>query len=98
MSNEGPEAFKPESYGNQIVIERTIQKNGGSSYRFRATREGRILANKREELNEICQNFNITIDSPLTILTQDAARSFLQNATDESLYKVCSDSFHFSVR
>ncbi|ORX37313.1 P-loop containing nucleoside triphosphate hydrolase protein [Kockovaella imperatae] len=87
MSNEGPEAFKPELYGSQIVIERTLHKNGGSSYRFRATRDGKIIAQKRDELNEICANFSITIDSPLTILTQDAARSFLQNATDEMLYK-----------
>ena len=92
MSNDGPEAFKPELYGPQIVIERTLHKNGSSGYKFRATRDGRIIAHKREELNEICQNFNITIDSPLTILTQDNARSFLQNATDEALYKVRSAS------
>ena len=88
MSNEGPEAFKPDVYGRQIVIERTIEKNGSSNYKFRAERNGKIMAHKKEELTQISQNFSIIIDSPLTILTQDNARSFLQNSTDENLYRV----------
>jgi len=65
-----------------------ISINGSSAYKFRGSREGKIIATKREELTHIVEHFSITIDSPLTVLTQDAARSFLQNATEAMLYKV----------
>mgnify|MGYP002718871525 CR=1 FL=1 len=89
MNNSGHEAFKPDLYDPEIVIERTLSINGSSNYKFRASRDGKTIANKRDELQQIVEHFNITIDSPLTILTQDAARTFLQNANDVSLYSVC---------
>ncbi|WVR06445.1 hypothetical protein IAU60_003476 [Kwoniella sp. DSM 27419] len=86
LLNKGPAAFKPDVYGPHIVIERTIGTNGSSAYKFRATKDGKTLANKRLELTAICENFNINIDSPLAILTQDQARSFLQNSDPRKLY------------
>jgi hypothetical protein len=88
MLNKGPDAYKPDIYSPNIIIERHIGVNGTSAYKFRATRDGRILNTKREELQAMVQCFGIVIDSPLTVLTQDAARSFLQNANDAQLYKV----------
>nr|XP_019012868.1 uncharacterized protein I206_02364 [Kwoniella pini CBS 10737]OCF51649.1 hypothetical protein I206_02364 [Kwoniella pini CBS 10737] len=87
MANSGPQAFKPDTYDPHIVIERTIASNGSSGYKFKASRDGKILANKRSELTAICDNFSVNIDSPLTILTQDQARSFLQNSDAHKLYK-----------
>jgi hypothetical protein len=89
MKNEGPSAFKPDVYGSTVIIERHIDKSGASSYKFRSTNEGKILASKREELTQYCDQFSIVIDSPITVLTQDQARSFLQSATPATLYKVC---------
>ena len=97
MANRGPEAYKTEMYHQNVIIERTLMKSGASSYKFRAERGGRILASKRDELTQICQWFNITIDSPLTVLTQDQARSFLQNADDSTLYKVSNIRLRFYV-
>jgi hypothetical protein len=88
LNNSGSEAFKPDVYGENIVIERTLAANGTSQYKFRATRDGKTIATKREELSQIVDHFAITIDSPLTVLTQDAARTFLQNANDTTLYNV----------
>ncbi|WWC88499.1 uncharacterized protein L201_003410 [Kwoniella dendrophila CBS 6074] len=90
MANSGPEAFKPDVYGDQIVIERTISSNGSSGYKFKATRDGKTLFNKRSELTAISENYNINIDSPLTILTQDQARNFLSAADGKKLYKFFS--------
>jgi chromosome segregation ATPase len=90
MSNEGPEAYKPEVYDSNIIIERTLVKSGASCYKFRAERNGKTLASKRDELTQICEWFNVTVDSPLTVLTQDQARSFLQNADNNTMYKVSS--------
>lgn len=88
LRNSGPMAFKPEDYPEQIVIERTIERSGASSYKIRATRDGRIVARKKQEMNEIVTHFNISVDSPATVLTQDEARSFLTNHDDSKLYDV----------
>lgn len=37
LSNEGPDAYKPENYGNRIVIERKFSKDGASSYRIKSS-------------------------------------------------------------
>ncbi|WVF68702.1 hypothetical protein IAT40_003474 [Kwoniella sp. CBS 6097] len=87
LANSGLEAFKPDLYEPNIVIERTLSTNGSSTYKFKATKDGKVLANKRAELTAICENFQVNIDSPLTILTQDQARSFLQNSDSHTLYR-----------
>ncbi|EIW73465.1 hypothetical protein TREMEDRAFT_59633 [Tremella mesenterica DSM 1558] len=87
LANEGIEAYKPEIYNPTIVIERTIDVRGSGQYKFKSTKDGKVIAKGRDELSAILANFNITVDSPLTILTQDQARSFLQNATEHSLYQ-----------
>ncbi|KIR42916.1 hypothetical protein I307_05081 [Cryptococcus deuterogattii 99/473] len=88
LTNSGDSAYRPEVYNPSIVIERTIHSNGSSGYKFKASKDGKIIANKRSELTSISDYFNINIDSPLTILTQDQSRSFLQNADPSKLYKV----------
>lgn len=96
LANNGMEAFMPEKYPGAIVIERWIDKNGSSGYKFRATEDGKILSTKRDELVQICSHFNIEIDSPLTLLTQDNAKTFLASTDDRKLYEVrgapCSSS------
>ncbi|KJD99946.1 hypothetical protein I311_06471 [Cryptococcus gattii NT-10] len=87
LANSGDSAYRPEVYNPNIVIERTIHSNGSSGYKFKASKDGKTIANKRSELTSISDYFNINIDSPLTILTQDQSRSFLQNADPSKLYK-----------
>lgn len=72
-----------------MVIERVITRAGSAGFNFRASKDGKVVANKREELSRILDAFQIHVDSPLTILTQDSARSFLQSSDPASLYKVC---------
>jgi hypothetical protein len=89
LENKGSGAFEPETYDPYLVIERTIAGiNGASGYKFRSTRDGKVLADKREVLTRIVDRFGLNIDSPLTVLTQDQARSFLQASDPGSLYKV----------
>ncbi|EAL21177.1 hypothetical protein CNBD2340 [Cryptococcus deneoformans B-3501A] len=87
LANSGDSAYRPEVYNPNIVIERTIHSNGSSGYKFKASKDGKTIANKRSELTSISDYFNINIDSPLTVLTQDQSRSFLQNADPSKLYK-----------
>ncbi|WVQ83023.1 hypothetical protein IAT38_005161 [Cryptococcus sp. DSM 104549] len=97
MANSGEGAFRPDLYSPYIVIERTISSNGSASYRFRATKDGKVLATKRTELTAISDFFNINIDSPLTVLTQDMSRSFLQAADPGKLYKFFLDGTQLST-
>jgi len=94
LNNSGIQAFRNDVYGPNIIIERVIHSNGSSSYKFRGSLDGKIVATKREELTHIVEHFDITIDSPLAVLTQDAARSFLQNASESSLYSVGAAIFY----
>lgn len=87
LANEGDNAYRPDVYLKNIIVERSITKSS-APYSFRATKDGKIVANKKEELSRILDHFGIHVDSPLTILTQDRARSFLQSSDPSSLYKV----------
>lgn len=89
LENQGTGAFEPETYNPYLVIERIINSTGSTAYKFRSSRDGRVLADKRETLTRIVDRFGLHIDSPLTVLTQDQARSFLQSSDPKSLYRVC---------
>lgn len=84
LSNEGPDAYKPENYGNRIVIERKFSKDGASSYRIKSS-SGQVVSTKREELRNILDYFNILVDNPVVILNQEVSRNFLhsKNPTDK---------------
>ncbi|ORY25918.1 hypothetical protein BCR39DRAFT_542516 [Naematelia encephala] len=97
LNNAGVDAYRPDVFDRDLIIERTIDKSGASSYKFRTVKDGRILASKREELNNILLHFNLTMDSPLTVLTQDAARSFLQSAQPSDLYRFFLDGTTLST-
>lgn len=87
IANKGIEAYQPDKYLDGIVVERTIDSKGSGGVKFISERDGKIISRKAKELSDILQNFNITVDSPLTILTQDQARSFLVSADDKALYQ-----------
>ncbi|KAF9962659.1 Structural maintenance of chromosomes protein 6 [Modicella reniformis] len=86
LRNKGPDAYKPEIYGESIIIERRISKDGTSAYKIKSSK-GKTIATKREELSAICDHMNIQIDNPMNVLSQDTARQFLQSSTPEDKYK-----------
>ncbi|WVQ83948.1 hypothetical protein IAT38_006092 [Cryptococcus sp. DSM 104549] len=96
LTNAGDMAYRPDLYPEQIVIERMIHANGSSRYNFRAEKNGKILGNKKSDLTAMLDFFNITVDSPLTVLTQDQARSFLRSVDDKTLYKFFLDGTQLS--
>ncbi|KAI8917698.1 P-loop containing nucleoside triphosphate hydrolase protein [Powellomyces hirtus] len=86
IRNEGSDAYRPEDYGDAITIERKIRREGSNSYKIKSAR-GNVISTKRDELLAIMDNMQIHADNPMTILTQDAARSFLANSTPNDKYK-----------
>ena len=71
-----------------IIVERRINKDGGSGYKLKSSK-GVVISTKREDLNALLDHFNIQIDNPLSILFQDTARHFLNSSSPQEKYKVC---------
>lgn len=81
LRNTGVDAYRPEEYGQRIIIERKIPKTGGGGYRiFGASRSGasKLVSTKKDELDRILQQFSIHVDNPCIILTQEDSKKFIQ--------------------
>lgn len=94
--NKGTDAYKPDVYGEFIMVERRISKNGSSGYKIK-TSGGKTVSTKREELIAICDHMSIQVDNPLTFLSQDSARQFLSSSTPEDKYKVCDIKWRIAL-
>ncbi|KAJ7166983.1 hypothetical protein C8R46DRAFT_268423 [Mycena filopes] len=86
LKNQGEEAYKPDEYGDSIVITRRFTTQGNSSWRIQS-KAGKLISNKKEELNAICDHMNIQVDNPMNVLTQDAARQFIGASAPKEKYK-----------
>lgn len=86
LKNEGKEAYNPEVFGPKIVIERKLQRQGTNSYSIK-TSSLKTVSSKKSLIDKILYNFNITVDNPLALLSQDKAREFLTLTTDHSKYE-----------
>ncbi|KAJ3027976.1 UNVERIFIED_CONTAM: Structural maintenance of chromosomes protein 6 [Siphonaria sp. JEL0065] len=89
INNKGPEAYKPEVYGQTIMVERIITKDGSGSYKIKDA-DGTTQAHRKEDLTAILDHMSIAIDNPLSILTQDTSRQFLANSTSKDKYQFFS--------
>jgi structural maintenance of chromosomes protein 6 len=69
IKNRGDEAFKPQEYGQSIIVTRRFTKDGTSTWKIKA-KDGRVVSTKREELAAICDHMNIQVDNPMNVLTQ----------------------------
>jgi structural maintenance of chromosomes protein 6 len=74
-------------FGDVIAIERRFSKDGGSGYKIKS-KSGQTISTKREDLDEILDHFNLQVDNPMTVLTQDTARQFLGNSSAQDKYKL----------
>lgn len=86
LSNGGTLRFKSDLYGNSIIIERRFRRNGPNSFKVKSGETGRIVSERRDEVISICDNYNIQVDNPLSVLTQETAKKFLVNSTPQDLY------------
>ncbi|XP_043924473.1 structural maintenance of chromosomes protein 6 [Protopterus annectens] len=48
---------------------------------------GHIVSSKKEELISVLDHFNIQVDNPVTILTQEMSKHFLQSKSEADKYK-----------
>nr|CAD1840132.1 unnamed protein product [Ananas comosus var. bracteatus] len=85
MKNQGEDAFKPEVYGNLIIIERRITESTSSL--VLKDHQGRKVAHRRDDLQELIEHFNIDVENPCVIMSQDKSREFLHSGNDRDKFK-----------
>ncbi|XBH76162.1 hypothetical protein VPH35_102852 [Triticum aestivum] len=85
INNQGEDAFKPDIYGNLIKLERRITKSSSST--ILKDQHGRKVAHRKDDLNEIVEHFNIDVENPCVIMSQDKSREFLHSGNDKDKFK-----------
>ncbi|CAM1503699.1 Fc.00g012900.m01.CDS01 [Cosmosporella sp. VM-42] len=86
IKNAGSDAYQPDIYGESIIVERTFSKTGSSGFKVKSATD-RIISTKKQEVDEISEWYALQIGNPLTVLSQDNARQFLNSATPAQKYK-----------
>ncbi|KAM9070887.1 structural maintenance of chromosomes protein 6 isoform X1 [Sarcophilus harrisii] len=86
LRNRGEDAFKPRVYGDSITVQQHISLEGNRSYKLKG-QTGNLVSTKKEELTAILDHFNIQVDNPVSILTQEMSKQFLQSKNEGDKYK-----------
>ncbi|PNY27249.1 Structural maintenance of chromosomes protein 6, partial [Tolypocladium capitatum] len=86
IKNAGTDAYQHDIYGDSIIVERHFAKSGSSGFKIKSE-QGRIISNKKQEVDEISEWYALQMGNPLTVLSQDNARQFLNSATPSQKYK-----------
>lgn len=86
IKNTADSAYQHELYGDKIIVERHFSRSGSSNFRLKSC-TGRLISNRKGDLEDICDYFALQIDNPMNVLTQDMARQFLNNSTPSDKYK-----------
>lgn len=86
LRNIGRDAYKPEVYGSAITVDLRITRDGLRTYKLRS-KSGQIVSTKKEELLSILDNFNIQVNNPVSVLTQEMSKYFLHSKGEGDKYK-----------
>ncbi|XP_017277077.1 structural maintenance of chromosomes protein 6 [Kryptolebias marmoratus] len=86
LRNKGADAYKKDVYGDYISVEQRILSDGSRSYKLK-NKSGQIVSNKKEELTAILDHFNIQLDNPVSILSQEMSKQFLHSKNESDKYK-----------
>ncbi|CAA0401302.1 unnamed protein product [Arabidopsis thaliana] len=85
LKNQGEDAFKPEIYGDTLIIERRISDS--TSLTVLKDHQGRKISSRKEELRELVEHYNIDVENPCVIMSQDKSREFLHSGNDKDKFK-----------
>uniref|UniRef100_A0A3Q0RB84 Structural maintenance of chromosomes protein 6 n=1 Tax=Amphilophus citrinellus TaxID=61819 RepID=A0A3Q0RB84_AMPCI len=86
LRNKGRDAYKPEVYGPAIIVDLRLTRDGIRTYKLRS-RSGQLISTKKEELISILDNFNIQVNNPVSVLTQEMSKYFLHSKGEGDKYK-----------
>jgi chromosome segregation ATPase len=86
LKNEGQGAYQPLIYGRIITIERHLSRNGASGFKLR-NYVGKIVSSRKTDVEDVTEWFCLQMDNPLSVLSQDNARQFLNSSTPGQKYR-----------
>lgn len=86
LRNKGRDAYKPEVYGSSIIVDLRITREGLRTYKLK-NKSGQIITTKKEELLSILDNFNVQVNNPVSVLTQEMSKYFLHSKGEGDKYK-----------
>ncbi|XP_041828358.1 structural maintenance of chromosomes protein 6 [Melanotaenia boesemani] len=86
LRNRGADAYKHDVYGDCISVEQRILGDGCRTYKLKS-KSGQLISNKKEELTAILDHFNIQLDNPVSILSQEMSKQFLHSKNESDKYK-----------
>ncbi|OBT64140.1 hypothetical protein VE03_06217 [Pseudogymnoascus sp. 23342-1-I1] len=87
IKNQGSDAYKPELFGDAIIVERNFSKSGTSGFKLKSA-QGRLISTKKSDIEDVTEYFQLQIENPMSILTQDSAKQFLNAAAPSHKYKM----------
>ncbi|XP_052405473.1 structural maintenance of chromosomes protein 6-like [Carassius gibelio] len=94
LRNRGHDAYKPEVFGQSIIVDLHISSEGMKTYELRS-KAGRLVSSQKEELISILDHFNIQVDNPVSILTQEMSEHFLHSNGEGEKYKFFMKAIQF---
>ena len=86
LKNQGNDAYQPDVFGGSIIVERHFSRSGSSGYKLKNA-NGRTVSTKKGDVDDIVEYFQLQVDNPMNVLTQDAAKSFITKSTPAQKYK-----------
>ncbi|KAM9201066.1 structural maintenance of chromosomes protein 6 isoform 2-T2 [Dugong dugon] len=86
LRNRGDDAYRANVYGDSIIVQQHISMDGSRSYKLKSA-TGSMVSTKKEELIAILDHFNIQVDNPVSVLTQEMSKQFLQSKNEGDKYK-----------
>jgi structural maintenance of chromosomes protein 6 len=85
LKNQGNDGYQRDVYGDSIIIERHFAKNGGSGYKLKNA-AGRLISSKKGDVDDLIEYYQLQVDNPMNVLTQDAAKTFITASTPKTKY------------
>lgn len=85
LKNQGNDGYQRDLYGDSIIIERHFAKNGSSGYKLKNS-AGRLVSSKKGDVDDLLEYYQLQVDNPMNVLTQDAAKTFITASTPKMKY------------
>ena len=89
IKNAEPNAYQHEIYGDAIIVERQFSRTGSSGFKLKSANK-RVISTRKGDLDDLCDYFALSLDNPMSVLTQDNARQFLNSSTPHDKYSFFS--------
>ncbi|KAG9249156.1 hypothetical protein BJ878DRAFT_579613 [Calycina marina] len=86
LKNGGTDAYQKDLYGDKIIVERSFTTSGSSGFKLKNSAD-HTVSTKKSDVDDLIEYYQLQVDNPMNVLTQDAAKSFIQTSTPKEKYE-----------